>query len=336
MNKVAQLSTDERNELFKETASLMKTTNAIVEKDFWVVWTLNKLFGDERLNKILMFKGGTSLSKVFNLIGRFSEDIDLILDWRELTNDNPLDTQPSKNKQVKFNAQINENAKVYIKDKLLPIISEILSSQCSCKFDIDDKGNYFVNIHYPSAFTDKALRPKILLEIGPLASWLPSKNFKITPFVATKFPKLFTQPLCSVNAVVAKRTFWEKATILHQEANRTEDKQIPPRHSRHYYDLAQMAQANVKDEALNDLLLLEDVVVFKQKFYRSAWAKYEEAKIGTFKILPPKFRYKELKSDYDSMRSMIFDKYLNFEEIIEILETLEIEINNLNGIPNVH
>lgn len=60
MNKVAQLSTDERNELFKETATLMKTTNAIVEKDFWVVWTLNKLFNDSRLNKILMFKGGTS------------------------------------------------------------------------------------------------------------------------------------------------------------------------------------------------------------------------------------------------------------------------------------
>ena len=86
MNNVAKLSVDERNELFKETASLMNTTNAIVEKDFWVVWTLNKLFSDDRLNKILMFKGGTSLSKVFNLIGRFSEDIDLILDWREVTN----------------------------------------------------------------------------------------------------------------------------------------------------------------------------------------------------------------------------------------------------------
>ncbi len=87
MNNVAVLSVDERNELFQETATLMKTTSAIVEKDFWVVWTLNKLFSDKRLNKILMFKGGTSLSKVFNLIGRFSEDIDLILDWRELTHE---------------------------------------------------------------------------------------------------------------------------------------------------------------------------------------------------------------------------------------------------------
>lgn len=329
MNNVAQLSAEERNELFKETASLMNTTNAIVEKDFWVVWTLNKLFSDERLNKILMFKGGTSLSKVFNLIGRFSEDIDLILDWREITKDNPLDDQPSKTQQVKFNEEINESAKVYIKEKLLPIVSEILSSQCHCEFGIDDKDNYFVKIHYPAAFNDTSLLPDILLEIGPLASWLPSASFEITPFVAIEFPHLFKQPKCSVNAVVAKRTFWEKATILHQEANRTEDKKIPLRHSRHYYDLAQMALSSVKDEALNDLQLLEDVVVFKQKFYMSAWAKYEEAKVGTFKILPPEFRYKELKSDYDSMRSMIFDKYLDFNEIIEILQKLEDEINIL-------
>jgi len=329
MNNVAKLSVDERNELFKETASLMNTTNAIVEKDFWVVWTLNKLFSDDRLNKILMFKGGTSLSKVFNLIGRFSEDIDLILDWREVTNFNPLDAQASKNKQVKFNEQINENAKVYIKDKLLPIISEILSSQCTCEFDIDKKGNYFVNINYPSAFTDSALRPKILLEIGPLASWLPSASFEIESFVATEFPQLFKETKCTVNAIVAKRTFWEKATILHQEANRIKEKRIPIRHSRHYYDLAQMVQSDVKDEALRDLRLLEDVVVFKQKFYMSAWAKYEDAKIGTFKILPPESRYKELKDDYTSMRSMIFDKYLEFDEIISILKDLENEINLL-------
>lgn len=330
MNNVARFSAEKRNELFKETANLMNTTNAIIEKDFWVVWTLNKLFSDERLNKILMFKGGTSLSKVFNLIGRFSEDIDLILDWRLVTDEDPYKEWDSNTQQNNYNTAVNENAKIYIKEQLLPIISEILASQCSCEFNVDDKGNYFVNINYPAAFKDEALRPKILLEVGPLASWLPSASFEIEPFVATEFPHLFKQPKCSVNAVVAKRTFWEKATILHQEANRTENKDIPLRHSRHYYDLAQMAQSSVKDEALNDLQLLADVVVFKQKFYMSAWAKYEEAKVGTFKILPPEFRYKELKSDYDSMRSMIFDKYLDLDEIIEILQKLEDEINLLD------
>ena len=118
MKKIANLSKEQRKELFSETATLMNTTNAIVEKDFWVVWTLGKIFEDERLNKILMFKGGTSLSKVFNLIGRFSEDIDLILDWRLVTKEDPLQEQQSKNKQVKFNEQINEIHRNYLRERV--------------------------------------------------------------------------------------------------------------------------------------------------------------------------------------------------------------------------
>ncbi|MCF6309294.1 MAG: nucleotidyl transferase AbiEii/AbiGii toxin family protein [Sulfurimonas sp.] len=325
MNDIANLSARERNELFQETATLMGTTNAIVEKDFWVVWTLDKLFSDAKLNKVLMFKGGTSLSKVFNLIGRFSEDIDLILDWREVTKEDPNKKRESKTQQSKFNEAVKESAKEYIKEIILPVVDELLSSHCSS--GIDEKDKFSINIKYPSVFKDDALRPQILLEIGPLASWLPSGSYEITPFVAEKFPKLFKQPKCSVNVVVAKRTFWEKATILHQESNRAKDKKIPLRHSRHYYDLAMMASSEVKDDALNDLELLKNVVEFKQKFYMSAWAKYEDAKVGTLMLLPPEFRYKELRDDYASMQSMIFDKYLSFDEIIFMLKELEDEIN---------
>lgn len=326
MNKIANLPKQQRSELFLETATLMKTTNAIVEKDFWVVWTLNKIFSDDRLNKILMFKGGTSLSKVFNLIGRFSEDIDLILDWRLVSNENPLNDQESKNKQVKFNEQINENAKAYIKNELLPIFSEILSPLCTCSIAED---GFSINVKYPNAFDDSYLRPEILLEIGPLASWLPSDSFEISSFAAQKFPQVFEKSNCTVNTIVAKRTFWEKATILHHEANRPSDSTMPTRYSRHYYDLAMMAQSKVKNEALADLNLLQNVVEFKQKFYPRTWAKYEEAVPGTLKLLPPEFRLDSLEKDYKAMQNMIFDKQISFEEIIEILENLEKEINKV-------
>ena len=324
MDKVAKLAAENRNILFFETASQMHTTNAIVEKDFWVVWTLGKLFSDDRLNKILMFKGGTSLSKVFDLIGRFSEDIDLILDWELLTGENPY-ADRTKNKQTKFNEQINADAQKYIADELLPIVSEILEPHCICK--IDENDGFSINIQYPSLFSDPALRPKMLLEIGPLASWSPFSTYKISSFVSQKFPQHFENATCQVATIVAERTFWEKATILHQEANRAKDKKIPLRHSRHYYDLAMMATSSVKDSALSNLELLEGVVTFKQRFYSSAWARYEDAKIGTLKLLPPDFRYKELKEDYDSMRNMIFDKYIEFDEIMTILKDLEDEIN---------
>ena len=326
MNKIANLPKQQRSELFSETATLMNTTNSIVEKDFWVVWTLDKIFSDDKLNKILMFKGGTSLSKVFNLIGRFSEDIDLILDWRLVSNENPLNEQESKNKQVKFNEQINENAKEYIKNELLPIISQNLSPLCTCSMAED---GFSINVRYPNAFDDNYLRPEILLEIGPLASWLPSDSFEISSFAAQKFPQIFEKTKCTVNTIVAKRTFWEKSTILHHEANRPEESTMPTRYSRHYYDLAMMAQSKVKNEALADLDLLQNVVEFKQKFYPRTWAKYEEAIPGTLKLLPPEFRLDSLEKDYKAMQNMIFDKYISFEEIINILENLEKEINEI-------
>ena len=323
MNKIARLSDRERNELFGETASLMHITNAIVEKDFWVVWTLGKLFADERLNRILMFKGGTSLSKVYDLIGRFSEDIDLVLDWELLTGEDPHASR-SKNKQNRLNTQMKEDAIAYIATELLPIITEVLAPFCSCTIGSD---GFSVHIHYAALFNDEALRPQILLEIGPLASWSPFEFHTISSFASQQFPTLFENASCEVPTIAAQRTFWEKATILHQEANREKSKKIPPRHSRHYYDLAMMAASEVKYLALGDLALLEEVVAFKKRFYSSGWAGYDEIQEGVLKLLPPEFRYKELREDYVAMRSMIFDKYIGFDEIIAILGALESEIH---------
>ena len=326
MHKIAILSNKERSELFSETASNMHTTNAIAEKDFWVVWVLDKLFSHEKLSKILMFKGGTSLSKIYGLIERFSEDIDLILDWELLTKEDPYGNR-SKTQQGKFNLSINDKAKKYIRDELLPIVSEILEPLCKCKIKEDD--GFSIEIQYPAIFGDAAILPHILLEIGPLALWLPSDEFEITPFAAKEFPKLFEKSTCKVKAILAERTFWEKVTILHQQANRAESKLIPLRYSRHYYDLAMMAKSNVKDKALADLELLKGVVEFKKRFYTCNWAKYDEAKPGTLKLLPPEYRHKELKEDYKAMQNMIFGEKIEFNEIISVLKKLEDEINSL-------
>ncbi|HEO97872.1 MAG TPA: nucleotidyl transferase AbiEii/AbiGii toxin family protein [Epsilonproteobacteria bacterium] len=327
MDRILNLEDHEREELFNEAAVKMNVHPAIVEKDFWVVWVLSKIFSEERLKKVLMFKGGTSLSKVFNLIGRFSEDIDLILDWREVTEENPAETRESRNQQNRLNEEINTQAVEYIKGVLLPAISELVAPKCTCSIDEEDGHN--IIIAYPAAFSEGYLRPQILLEIGPLASWLPSSEYEISAYAVEQFPTLFDVHTCKVHAIDAKRTFWEKATILHQEANRGGDKPLPLRYSRHYYDLALMARSEVKDKALADLELLENVVAFKKQFYYVAWANYEEAVPGSFKLLPHDSHIDELKKDYKAMQNMIFDKQLSFEEIMETLENLEKEINIL-------
>lgn len=327
MDSVASLPDKQRQELFAETAAAMKTVPAITEKDFWVVWVLGRLFADPVLGRILQFKGGTSLSKVFGVIGRFSEDIDLILDWREVVQGDPHQDR-SKTQQVKFNEATNAQAIAYIRETLLPRISGQLSPSCACAIDA---GNPFaISVIYPSLFKAGYLRPEILLEIGPLASWSPSDVFDVMPYVAAHFPQVFSTPVCRVPTILAKRTFWEKATILHQEAHRDPKKPMPPRYSRHYYDLALLAQSDVREQALADLGLLDEVVQFKQRFYPCAWAKYEMARPGALKLLPLDGRMKEVAGDYDKMREMIFDKHLAFAEIIERLRGLENEINALS------
>jgi len=326
MNKTALLSSDKLKDLFRETAAAKAINPAIAEKDFWVCWTLNKLFSDDVISKRILFKGGTSLSKVFNLIERFSEDIDLVLDWRLFTKENP-DMQRSKTKQEKLNEEINHTAAKYISGDLLQIVKDTVAPVCVA--EADEKDPYIINIRYPLSFGDKYILPNVRLEIGPLASWIPNDQYKIKPYAAEVFPALFEKPDCVIKAVTAERTFWEKVTILHQEAHRTKDNPQPSRYSRHYYDLSRMASSKVKHTALNNLQLLNAVVEFKKRFYPRKWANYENAKIGTIKLIPSEETLAALRTDYIEMRNMIFGEYPSFEKIIKSLKLLEQEINSL-------
>lgn len=326
MDKVARLSQSERSELFTETAARKGMTPAIAEKDFWVTWTLGKLFTHPQLSRILMFKGGTSLSKVFGLIERFSEDIDLILDWSILTGEDPQATR-SKAKQLKLNQEIDERGQAYIAGEMHRMVSACLAPVCSCEADADDR--HVLNVRYPAAFGDDYLRPEVRLEIGPLASWLPFGEYTIRPYAAEVFPAIFNRAECRVKAIRAERTFWEKATILHHEAHRPEGNAQPPRNSRHYYDLAKMADSPVKAAALADFCLLASVVEFKQRFYPRGWAQYELAKPGTLRLVPKGHVLATVTVDYRAMANMIFGEYPPIEKVLARLKTLEDEINGM-------
>jgi hypothetical protein len=326
MDRVAHLTSGERSALFAETAAVMKTTPAVAEKDFWVTWVLDRLYGDAELARLLMFKGGTSLSKAYRLIERFSEDIDLILDWRVLSGEDPL-AERTRSKQEKLNTAINEQAQAYISGNLLTRVQVALGDVCQCQIDGSDP--HVINIRYPAAFPDHYLRPELRLEIGPLAAWLPHEQRSISCYAAEAFPKVFARRKCSVRAIKAERTFWEKATILHHEAYRPEGNPQPSRYSRHYYDLARMAAAPVKENALADLDLLADVVAFKQRFYPRSWARYDLAIPGSFRLVPRKQVLSAIEADYRAMANMIFGTMPTFSEIMAGLQALEGEINRL-------
>jgi Nucleotidyl transferase AbiEii toxin, Type IV TA system len=324
MDRVARLPAGERSALFSEAAARMGTTPAVVEKDFWVTWALDRLFRDAGLARLLMFKGGTSLSKVYRLIERFSEDIDLILDWRVLSGEDPL-AQRSKAQQEKLNDAINEQAQAYIGGTLLARVSTAFDDICRCQIETDDP--HVITVRYPAAFPDRYLRPEVRLEIGPLASWLPFEERTISSYAAEAFPDVFDRRECPVRVIKAERTFWEKATILHHEAHRPEDNPQPPRYSRHYYDLAKMAEAPVKDAALADIALLASVVEFKQRFYPRGWARYDLAQPGSFRLVPEGGVLRSIEADYRAMANIIFGEITAFGEIMAVLQRLQDEIN---------
>ncbi len=175
-------------------------------------------------------------------------------------------------------------AQHYVGGELLRLVETTLNGVCGCHLDTDDP--HVIGINYPAAFPDDFLRPEIQLEIGPLASWLPSEEHRISCYAADAFPAVFEQHECTVKVIKAERTFWEKVTILHHEVHRPEGNLQPPRYSRHYYDLTKMAQSPLKAQALADPGLLASVVKFKQRFYPRGWARYDLAKPGTLKLVP--------------------------------------------------
>ena len=330
MNKIISWPETRRRELFLETAARMKVGAGIIEKDFWVCWTLDALFTSEEWGKRLIFKGGTSLSKVFGLVSRFSEDIDLILDWQSIgvTTEEAWKAR-SVAQADKYNKKINAIAGEFIRNRFVPTLRILLSSSdiAGMTVQTDEKDPSIANVFYPRSFNDGSILPAIRLEIGPLASWVPHGEFVIRPYAAEHFPNLFEKSDSCVRAIFAERTFWEKATILHREAHRAPGKPVPPRQARHYYDLAMMAENPVKDRALADLKLLGDVVAFKRHFYPCPWAQYENAKPGTMRLVPPSPAMKALEADYSSMQNMIFNEAPPFQEMMTKLRNLEKEIN---------
>ena len=332
MYDILGFSEEERLTIFRNTAQRMGVHEAIVEKDYWASLMLDYLFHKSEFRKKMIFKGCTSLSKCFGLINRFSEDIDLILDWRLLgyRKDEPWQER-SKTKQDAFNKEANERAEIFLAEQFLPAftsdVSDIIGKAANAEIEKNDLQT--ISFHYPKLFSAEAIMPSIRLEIGALAAWTPAVEKTISPYIYEYYPLLSQATSTLVATSSAERTFWEKATILHHESNRPESSDMPMRYSRHYYDLFCIANSEYKKTALNQLNLLQRVIEFKMKFYPRAWAKYNEALPDSIKLVPPNFRLNALRNDYGSMAEMLFGKYPSFDDLMGVIGDLETEINHI-------
>ena len=338
MDTVLQLSPQQRVQLFEQTAQGTGIEAVIVEKDFWVCWSLKELFGLPGIGEHLIFKGGTSLSKVFKVIERFSEDIDVSIDRGFLGfggANEPEAGASNKEKQRRIEA-LKTACQEAIARKLQPALEAAIQAkvgraeQWSLRSDDEDPDQQTLLFEYPTSFAPEAtgyIRRLVKIEMGARADHWPSETKSLTPYVAEQFPRGFKAGSCAVKVLSAERTFWEKATILHAEFHRPADKPMPERFSRHYCDFHELIRKGVAKTATTKPELLARVAQHKSLFFKTSWARYGEATKGSLRLAPPVERVKALREDYAKMQQMFFGEPPDFDGIIALLTQWEAEFN---------
>jgi Nucleotidyl transferase AbiEii toxin, Type IV TA system len=339
MDKWAKAHPGDRGALFTETAAKKDISPEIIEKDFWVCWTLlqtSRLTGIPRL----IFKGGTSLSKAFGIIKRFSEDIDLVINRHELGfND---ETDPANQEATNLRNRTIEAlkgtcfdviAKEFLPKLQLQISSIIGQDAWTLKIDPNAPEPDTVEFQYPKGLPESDLggyiRRAVRLELGCRGEQIPCEEATVMPYAAEVNPNLFTILKAPVHVISAERTFWEKATILHREYYRSEAGKNPTeRVFRHYDDLVVISRhARGASAMTKHAYLLDEVVSHKQHFFREAAAHYELAKKETLRLAPGRRLEDGLRKDYEKMKEMYFGNEPDFDEVMNAMRELETKIN---------
>ena len=335
MENFANDAPELRDEAFQETAAQLGMSKAIVEKDFWVCWSLKQLFALPSFGKQLIFKGGTSLSKAYDVIHRFSEDVDLSIDREQLGfvgDRDPEGPGLKGKKQKRLLQELEEAAKEAVGGQLLAQIQTAFGSHLEQSFtlSVDATDPQTILFAYPTlAESDVGyVKPVVRFEFGARGVQLPAEQIDIAPYLHQAFPDLLADGLVGVKVLGVERTFWEKATILHMLFHQDASKPLGDRMSRHYYDMAQLIGHEAKKRALGKLDLLTEVAHHKSVFFKSAWANYDDAKPGSLRLVPNANLATALRKDYAGMREMIIGDAPKFDEILATIEAFETEINS--------
>lgn len=298
-----------------------------MEKDVWICWVLQELFTmPGRLP--MAFKGGTSLSKVYGAIRRFSEDVDVTVDYKSLDHSiDPFDAKTSRTAREKFTELLRTKLADHTKNVIRPHFENLvarLAEKPPKPIAISEDGEKLF-IPYPSRF---GADESVFLEFGGRNVIAPGEDHTLKPYIAAEVPNL-QFPEATVRVLSAFRAFWEKATLIHVACNRPDAKLDADRQSRHWHDLALLADHKIGEASLADRALLEDVVKHKSVFFRASYAKYDACLSGGLRLIPGEALQDALRIDYAKMIAdgMFEGEPPSFAKIVARLTKLEEEIN---------
>lgn len=340
-DEVLRADAQTRSGLFAATAQRLGTTPQNVEKDFWVCWTLDALFNGLGDGPRLLFKGGTSLSKAFGLIQRFSEDIDVTVFRDDLglaASVEELAALSGKKRAAALDA-IKQACETYINGPLADRLAAICTDTCAraglgqdaITVRADPHEQQTLLLGYPSVTpADAYIAKSVKIESGAKSALDPNSVRTITPYVDADVPDLdLSAP--GITVVDAERTFWDKVVILHGLRRWYDIRGLlrgnGQRISRHYYDLFCMLQSDIGKSATKDAALAADCVAHARMFFNRPDFDLASAHPPTFALCPDGGMVDDLRQDYRAMSAMIFGEPPAFDAVIEAIAALEADLN---------
>jgi hypothetical protein len=330
----------ERRDLFLGASTRLGTAVQNIEKDFWVCWTLDALFnGLEPGGPRLLFKGGTSLSKAFGLIARFSEDIDITVfrdDLGQGAEVADLDALTGRKRRARLE-DIRNACQVFVAGSLAAQFTRLVASvvpenRFRLELDPDDKDGQSLLFWYPSvtATTSDYIRSAVKIEAGAKSALDPHVCASVMPYVMQDLPSLDLS-VANVTTVQPERTFWDKVMILHGLRQWHDRRGVlrygGQRVSRHYYDLHQLMQAPLAAAWQGDHAMAIDCAQHARLFFGSTDLGLETAIPGTLTLTPSTTMRDALAKDYAAMAGMIFGNVPSLDALLQSVQQLEQIVN---------
>lgn len=336
-NSFFELSNKERGEVLDIIAPQTHREPFYLEKDIWIVWVLNVLFSSS-LKQDLVFKGGTSLSKAYNIIDRFSEDVDITYDIRAIAHDLVAETgviPKTRSQASRWTKEIRQRLAECVSNKVKPILQHALQQeQEDAEVKVDDG---VLKIEYASATENfsEYINPVVLLEFGARSTGEPTNDIKIICDADISFPGLVL-PKATARVMTAERTFWEKTTAVHVLCVGG-----PVRgrknFSRHLYDLYRLEKTGYADRAIRDRKLASSVADNKSMFFREKdrngnLIDYHQAvKLRSLCLVPDQATREIVEADYNAMvkAEMLYSDVPTFNDLIDKLAEIEKRANSI-------
>ena len=315
MSKWIDFSIDERRAMIQAVSQTRQIDEASAEEDWWVTAVLYAMFHTS-ISEYLLFKGGTSLSKGWNIINRFSEDIDLALNRDYFLNVKKLSC-----------ASCTSNTQIHnLREKGQDFLLEILDENGEPRKVPHDKDPSVLFVQYPSLYSSQASYavPTVKIEISVLSMSEPFEMRRISSLVEQVFDgeDVDSDFVQTIRTVSPARTFLEKAFLLCEEYQK--DKPRTHRMTRHFYDLEKLMHTPYAEMALKDGALYHKIVEHRRKLYHVGYVDYDKELPANIQIVPDEELMPAYETDYNEMKeSFIYGQPMNFGELIEKIKILQ-------------